>query len=95
MNIRFIYRMKRSSVNLLAEHGFQQAVINRAEVVGDIQINDGLDLLAIEVLMQCPERLVASPARSEAIGTVQEQGLIDAFQDVGASSTGQPYPPGC
>src|SRR2546421_12845879 len=32
----------------LAEHSFEQPVINRAEVVGDIQINDGLNLLLCE-----------------------------------------------
>src|SRR4029453_3339238 len=65
--------------DLLAEHGFQQAVINRAEIVGHLQIDDSLNLLAIQVLMQRPERLMASPARSEAIGTVQEERLYGGF----------------
>ena len=68
----------------------QEAFISRRMAVRDqscrsrwrYQINDGLDLLRIEVLMQRPERRMTSPAWSEALGTVQEQRLLNAFQDV-------------
>jgi hypothetical protein len=55
-------------------------VLEGAKEVRQIEVNHGLYLMPKEMLMKRTDRIVTAAARSESLGAVQKQRLLDALK---------------